>query len=59
MDKPTLTDLFIAGLDFKRMEKWFAKLDVTEAEIAELGPSEALKQGIVRRNDKPVLPTKD
>lgn len=52
MNESTLTDIFIASLDFKRMEKWFKKLDVTESEIAELGPSEALKQGILRRNEK-------
>lgn len=45
-------DVFIASLDFDSFEWWFKKLDVTEAEIAELGPSEALKQGIVRRNEK-------
>ncbi len=39
-------------MDFKTMEHWFDKLDVTPDEIAELGPSEALKQGIVRRNRK-------
>ena len=43
-------DFFIASLDFDRFPWWFKKLDVTEAEIAELGPSEAIKQGIVRRN---------
>jgi len=39
-------------MDFKTMEYWFGKLDVTPDEIAELGPSEALKQGIVRRSNE-------
>ena len=43
-------DAFIATLDFDSFEYWFAKLDVTEAEVAEHGPSEALKQAIIKRN---------
>lgn len=55
----TLTNIWIASMDFKTMEYWHDRLDVTADEIAELGPSNALKQGIVRRNEqKPISPTK-
>lgn len=47
----TITANFVDNMEFDRFPWWFKKLEVTEAEIAELGPSEALKQGIVRRNE--------
>lgn len=43
----TLTDIFVDGLDFDRLEYWVDRLGVTSDEIAELGLREAIKVRVV------------
>lgn len=47
MDEPTLTDIFIDGMDFDRIEWWVGRLGVTLEDIAVWGLREALKLRVV------------
>jgi len=60
MDEPTVTDLFVDGLEFDRIEAWVNILGVTPDDIAVWGLREALKLRVVSDDygiqaDRPII----